>query len=107
MKQNERKKAQLKLMTRYYDKILDPVEAREYRNKMLNVFVSFLGLAFTLPYLGHALLTFRKNPEIKRIRLFNGMIIQGFFTILNYRWSNQYNKLTETMQKKYLDNLPE
>ena len=90
-----------------YKTILDPSESMEYRNKLVKSLYSLLGCFIVGPYVGYNLYTFKKNPEVKKVRLFNGMILQFAFSLLNIMWSRQFYALDQALQKKYLEGLPE
>ena len=94
-------------MIRHYRDLLDDKEASKFRLLLLKASYSLLGLLMITPYVAYNLLTFKRDPAMKKPRLLNGLIVQMVFTFVNWRWSKQFFNFDDQMEKKYLSHLPD
>ena len=91
MTQKERANEQKRIMVKHFGTILEPSEAMEYRNKLVKSIYSLVASCVTAPYVAYNLYTLKRNPEVKMTRLLAGLGFQLVFSVLNIRWSRQFN----------------
>lgn len=94
-------------MLRYYNDLLEPTEIIDYKNKLLKTVYSLIASLCMMPYVGYQLFTLNRDFIGKRPRLLAGLAFQFAFSMLNIRWSRDFTRYEGTMQKKYLEHLPE
>jgi len=97
---------QRKLLIRHYRELLEPGEAKVFRNSILKTGYTLVGCICTIPIVAYNIFKFNAGDRY-RTGLRNGMIIQLFFTLLNYKFSRDYFKQEDEIHRKYLSFLPE
>ena len=95
MTSDARHNYQRRLLLRHYTSLLEPAESKEYQGDVFKTAVTLLGSLITIPYVAYQLITYDKKSHKRHIGLRNGLIVQVFFTIMNYRYSRQYFKFEE------------
>lgn len=93
MTRKDRSNLQQRLLLRHYSKFLEPSEAQEYRNKLMKSSYTLLGALLMIPINAFHIIKLNRNKSGKSRPLVNGLLIQLFFSILNYRYAKQYHDL--------------
>ena len=101
-----RQALQRKLLIRHYRELLEPEEAKVFRNSILKTGYTLVGCICTIPIVAYNIFKFNSG-ETYKVGLRNAMLIQLAFTLLNYKFSRDYMKQEDEMQRKYLSFLPE